>query len=162
MFLRCALVSIAAIICNSATRAQEPAKMGEVAGSLKFTDIRYLPRTLDDFGPKKAYVLVFTNTSCPLVQRYYPTLQALSKEYAGKDVQLVGVNSSDEDTIVAMATQAIKFDVDFPFVKDFGGFCARKLGVRRTPEAVILDSEKRLCYRGRIDDQYRLSGTRKE
>src|SRR4051812_36443375 len=53
----------------SAVHAQDALKLGEPVGKLKFTDIRYLPRTLDDFGPKKAYVLVFINTSCPLVQR---------------------------------------------------------------------------------------------
>src|SRR5207237_50950 len=79
-----------------------------------------------------------------------------------KDVQFVAVNSAEEDSLVAMATQAVQHDVDFPFVKDFGGVCARTLGVKRTPEAVILDGEMRLCYRGRIDDQYRLGGVRKE
>src|SRR5205823_9548659 len=64
--------------------------------------------------------------------------------------------------IVAMATQAVRHEVEFPFVKDFGGACARALGVRRTTEAVVLDAEKRLRYRGRIDDQYRLGGVRKE
>ncbi len=140
--------------------AQDSAKIGAKVDKLKFTDIRMLPRTLDDFGKKKAYVLVFTNTSCPLVKRYLPTLQALSKEYP--DVQFVALNAAEEDSIVAMATQAVQHDVDFPFVKDFGGACARTLGVRRTPEALVLDGEKHLRYRGRIDDQYRLGGVRKE
>jgi thiol-disulfide isomerase/thioredoxin len=149
------LVSVQAVDC------QEAAKIGERVGKLKFTDIRYLPRTLDDFGKKKAFVLVFTNTTCPVVQRYLPTLHALAREYAAKDVQFVAVNSAAEDSIVAMATQAVQHDMEFPFVKDFDGVCARALGVRRTPEAVILDTDKRLCYRGRIDDQYRLGGVRK-
>src|SRR6266540_6218002 len=61
-----------------------------------------------------------------------------------------------------MATQAVQLEMEFPFVKDFGGHCARALGVHRTPETVVLDAEKRLRYRGRIDDQYRLGGVRKE
>src|SRR5262249_16124745 len=47
-----------------------------------------------------------------------------------------------------------------PFVKDTTGAGARALGVSRTPEAVILDGEQRLRYRGRVDDQYRVSGAR--
>src|SRR5207253_6648887 len=70
------------------------------------------------------------------------------------------VNAADEDSVVAMATQAVQHGVDFPFVKDVGGACARALGVRRTPEVVVLDGERRLRYRGRIDDRYRLGGTR--
>ncbi len=107
-------------------------------------------------------MLVFTSASCPLVQRYLPTLKALEKEYRGKEVQFVAVNAAEEDSIVAMATQSVEHEVEFPFVKDFGGVCAHALGVRRTPEAVVLDGEKRLRYRGRIDDQYRLGGVRKE
>src|SRR4051812_48335478 len=59
-------------------------KVGEKAGMLPFTDTRSLPRTLDDFGKKQAFVVVFTSTSCPLAQRYLPTLIALEKEYRPK------------------------------------------------------------------------------
>jgi hypothetical protein len=141
-------------------RAEDAVKVGDRVGKLKFTDIRYLPRTLDDFGTKKAFVLVFTNTSCPVAQRYLPVVQALSLDFPAKDVQFVGVNAAEEDSIIAMATQAVRFEVDFPFVKDTGGACARALGVRRTPEVAVLDGERRLRYRGRIDDKYRLGGAR--
>jgi thiol-disulfide isomerase/thioredoxin len=159
-FQRPILALVLVLLSCATVRSQDAVKVGDRIGKLKFTDIRYLPRTLDDFGKKKAYVLVFTNTSCPLAKRYLPTLQALEKEYRPRDVQFVAINSAEEDSIVAMATQAVQHEVEFPFVKDFGGHCARALGVRRTPEAVVLDEEKRLCYRGRIDDQYRLGGTR--
>ena len=149
-------------LTTGAVRAQDPIKIGDSAPKVTFTDIRYLPRTLDDFGKKKAYVLVFTSTTCPLVQRYLPTLQGLAKDYAADDVQFIGVNVAEEDSIVAMATQAVRHQIGFPFVKDSGGATARALGVHRTPEAVVLGADKRLRYRGRIDDQYRLGGVRKE
>ncbi|HZZ79120.1 MAG TPA: redoxin family protein [Gemmataceae bacterium] len=142
--------------------AQDAVKIGAAVGKLKFTDIRGLPRSLDDFGKKKAYVLVFTNTSCPLVKRYLPTLQALDREYRDKGVQFIAVNSVQEDSLVAMATQAVQHDMELPFVKDFDGSCAKVLGIKRTPEAVILDADRKIRYRGRIDDQYRLGGVRKE
>src|SRR5262245_9027106 len=146
---------LVAIFSVSAVCAQEAVKIGDSIGKLKFTDIRALPRTLDDFGRKKAYVFVFTNTTCPLAQRYLPVLQAMDKEYGDKDVQFVAVNSAEDDSLLAMATHAVRHDIEFPVVKDFGGACARALGVRRTPEVVVLDGEKHLRYRGRIDDQYR-------
>ena len=139
---------------------QDTFKVGTKIDKLKFIDIRYLPRTLADFGPKKAFVLVFTNTTCPVARRYLPVMQGLAKEYAAQDVQFVAVNSAEEDSIVAMATQAVQHDVEFPFVKDAGGACALALGVLSLPEVVVLDGEHRLRYRGRIDDQYRLAGTR--
>jgi hypothetical protein len=157
---RLVLAIVLVPLTAAAGRAEEAVKVGDRAGKLKFTDIRYLPRTLDDFGDRKAFVLVFTNTGCPLAGRYLPVLQALARDY--KDVQFVAVNAAEEDSVMAMAAQAVRHEIEFPFVKDPGGACARALGVRRTPEVVVLDGEHRLRYRGRVDDQYRLGGTRKE
>jgi thiol-disulfide isomerase/thioredoxin/mono/diheme cytochrome c family protein len=134
--------------------------LGATIDKLHFKDIHYLPRSLDDFGKKKAFVLVFTNTTCPVVQRYMPTLKSLEKDYRDKGVQFLAVNVGADDSIVQMAAQAVRFEMEFPFVKDFDYSCADALGVQRTPEAVILDEQRHLRYRGRIDDQYRLSGSR--
>jgi peroxiredoxin len=135
-------------------------KIGERVSNLTFKDIHYLPRSLDDFPKAKAFVLAFTNTSCPVAQRYLPVLKDLERTYRTKGVQFLAVNEGADDSIVAMASQAVKYEMEFPFVKDFDGVCAELLGVKRTSEVVVLDGERRLRYRGRIDDQYRLGGTR--
>src|SRR5215204_3124375 len=134
--------------------------IGATAKAFTFKDIRYLPRTLDDLGPHKACVLVFTTTSCPLVQRYLPGLKELSAAYRDRDVQFVAVNVGADDSIKDIALQALEHQVDFPFVKDFDGQCARALGVQRTPEVVLLDADRHIRYRGRIDNQYRLGGVK--
>ncbi len=135
-------------------------KIGSEIKNLRFKDIRYLTRTLDDLPKSKAYVFVFVSTSCPLVQRYLPLLNRLEKDYRTKGVQFVGVNVGAEDSIREMAAHAVEHDVEYPFVKDFRGRCAEQLGVKRTPEVVVVDAERKLRYRGRIDDQYRLGGAR--
>lgn len=135
-----------------------PVEIGAVIGDLEFKDIRYLPRSLDELGKHKAYVFVFANTTCPLVQRYLPRLKALDEEYGKLGVQFVSVNVSPGDTIRDMASHALRSGALFPFVKDIDGQCARRLGVERTPEVAVLDENHRLVYRGRIDDQYRLGG----
>lgn len=157
--LACAVFALTAE--KPAARAGENPRIGDRIEKLKFTDIRSLPRTLDDFGKKKVFVLVFTNTSCPVAQRYLPALQAMENEYRSKDVQFVALNAAEEDTLIEAATQAVKYEIAFPVGKDFEGVCARALGVRRTPEVVVLDAERRIRYRGRIDDRYRLRGSRK-
>ena len=126
--MRLVLALVAVSLSASASLADEKVKVGDRVGKLKFTDIRSLPRTLDDFGAKKAFVLVFTNTSCPVAQRYLPTLRAMEKEYRGKDVQFVAVNAAEEDTLIAMATHAVKFEVEFPVVKDLDASVARAVG----------------------------------
>jgi peroxiredoxin len=150
-----------AFLLSTTTSAAEPdVKVGDTIANCSFKDIRYLPRSLDDFPKAKAFVLVFANTGCPLAQRYLPALKDLDKDYRDKGVQLLLVNVGADDTIMAMAAHAVRHEIEFPSVKDSDGSCVHALGVRRTPEAVVLDAEHRLRYRGRIDDQYRLGGTR--
>jgi thiol-disulfide isomerase/thioredoxin len=147
-------------ISDQASAAKKDVKVGDRIGNLTFKDIHYLPRSLDDFPNKKAFVLAFTTTSCPVVQRYLPLLKQLEKDYRKKGVQFLAVNVGADDTIVNMAAQAVRHEMEFPFVKDFDDACVRALGVQRTPEVVVLDGQRTLRYRGRIDDQYRLGGTR--
>jgi thiol-disulfide isomerase/thioredoxin len=154
------LLSAAVGLVLAAPAWSNDVKIGSEIKQLRFKDIRYLTRSLDDLPKSKAYVLVFTTTTCPLVQRYLPGLNRLEKEYRDKGVQFVGINVGPEDSIRAMAAQAVEYDVEYPFVKDHRGQCAEVLGVKRTPEVVVLDRLRKLRYRGRIDDQYRLGGER--
>ena len=140
--------------------SEQTVAIGTRVRNITFKDIHYLPRSLDDFPKARAFVLVFTTTSCPVVQRYLPVLRTMEKDYRGKGAPFVAINVGVDDSILAVATQAVQHDMEFPFVKDADGSCVASLGVRRTPEVVVLDAERRLRYRGRIDDQYRLGGTR--
>jgi peroxiredoxin len=149
-------------LLEPARSAAAPVQIGDRIPNLTFKDIRYLSRSLNDFPKAKAFVIVFTDTSCPLVQRYLPVLAELERGYRAKDVQFLAVNIGSEDSITAMAAQALTLGIEFPFVKDFDGTTVKALGVRRLPEVVVLDGRRKLCYRGRIDDQFRLSGNRPE
>ena len=134
------------------------APIGSPAAKFSFKDIRFLPRTLDDFGKPNAFAIAFVTTECPLVRRYLPGLKELSAQYKDRGVQFIAVNVGADDSLVEVAYQALEYGVDFPFVKDFDGDCARALGATRTPEVVVLDAERKIRYRGRIDNQYRLGG----
>jgi hypothetical protein len=134
--------------------------IGTTVKDLTFKDIRCLRRTLDDLPPSKVYVLAATTTTCPLARRYLPVLDRLEKAYRGKGVQFVVLNVGAEDTIRAMAEQALEHEVELPFVKDYDARCAAALGLTRTPEVAVLDGKRTLRYRGRIDDQYRTGGDR--
>ena len=66
--------------------------IGSAVGDLRFTDTRHLRRALSDFGSRKAFVLVFTTTDCPLVGRYLPRLSELERRYRPLGVQFVAVD----------------------------------------------------------------------
>lgn len=156
------LILMGGLLGTAELRSEDRPKIGSEVPNLRFKDIRYLQRSLSDFGEPKAVVLVFSNTTCPLVQKYWPKLKRLDEKYRDQGVQFASVNISGDDEISEIAQQAIDFEVQFPFVKDVDGSCAKALGVERTPEVVILDSKRVLRYRGRIDDQYRVGGARPE
>ena len=58
-----------------------------------------------------------------------------------------------------MASFALDQELRFPVVKDEDQKLGVALGIDRVPEVALLDGEHRLVYRGRISDQYRVSGT---
>lgn len=70
-FLECTIIVafLLAGISNGAFAADKNVKLGDRISNLTFKDIHYLPRSLDDFPKAKAFVLVFTDTTCPIVQR---------------------------------------------------------------------------------------------
>ena len=137
-----------------------PAKIGQTVGGFTFKDIRYLPRQLADFGEKKVYVVAFTTLDCPVVQRYLPRHKLMDEAYRDKGVQFLAINVGPSDDLREVAYQAMQIDLDFPVAKDFDGSAARALGVTRAAEVVVLDSDKNLRYRGRVDNQFRLGGDR--
>ena len=129
-----------------AKESAQQIRIGQIVPDLEFKDTRFLPRQLSEFGERPAYVIVFLNTTCPIAQRYLPKLKRLQEEFA--DVQFVGINVGGTDTIREIATQAVTFDMPFPFVKDTDGSCAATLGATRTPEVAVLNKNRKLVYRG--------------
>lgn len=127
----------------------------------RLVDIHRRPRSLDDYKDKKALVVVFLDTECPLANVYVPTLVELHKEYADKGVQFLGINSSHQDSFISVSAHAQEREIPFPVLKDFDHRAADALGATRTPEAVLLDADRVVRYRGRINDQYGL-GFRRE
>src|SRR5579859_1143062 len=110
--------------------------------------------SLGDFKDGKAIVVVFLGVECPLSNLFVPVLADLHKEYAGKGVTFVGINSNSQDGLERVAIHARRHDIPFPVLKDVANEVADRFGARRTPEAFLLDSGGKIRYRGRIDDQF--------
>jgi hypothetical protein len=134
--------------------------VGKKVKDLRFKDIRYLPRSITEFGKRKAYVIVASTVSCPMNARYWPKLKTLNTLYKDKNVQFMALNVEAKDSVKDMADQAVEYGVPFPFLKDMNGSCIRKLGLTTTAQVVVLDETRHIRYRGRIDNQYRLGGGR--
>ena len=134
--------------------------IGTKVEALRFKDIRGVRRELSELGPHRAFVLTFVTSDCPIVKKTFPKLSELHGQFASQDVAFVCVNVGLNDTIRDMASQAIEFQAPWAFIKDYDAQVAGMLGITRTPEVAVLDSEYRLIYRGRVDDQIRLGGVK--
>jgi peroxiredoxin len=129
--------------------------------NLTLPDIHRRPRALDGFKGAKALVVVFVGTECPVANLYVPTLIDLHKEYAPKGVQLLAINANSQDAFTLVSAHAQERGVPFPVLKDFDHAAADAFGATRTPEAFLLDAQRVIRYRGRIDDQYGVGVRRK-
>ena len=93
---------------------------------------------------------------------YGPRLQSLANDYRARGVAVVGIDSNAQDSIDDLAAFGREHKIDFPLLKDPGAKVADQFGARRTPEAFVLDQQRTVRYRGRIDDQYGVGYMRQE
>src|SRR5262245_57148978 len=115
----------------------------------------------------KVVVVVFVGTECPVNNAYMPRLAELHAEYSKKGVAFVAINANSQDTPERIAKHARHYELPFPVLKDADSAVADRFGAKRTPEAFVLDADRKVRYRGRIDDQHgvgfnRASPTRRD
>src|SRR5687768_9964993 len=118
-------------------------------------------RSFSEWKDKEVVVVVFLGTECPLAKLYAQRLADVDQKYAGRGVQVIGINSNQQDTLQEIAGFANEFNIEFPMLKDPGAKIADQFGATRTPEAFVLDRERIVRYHGRIDDQYAVGAARK-
>jgi peroxiredoxin len=109
------------------------------------------------FADKPVLVLIFTYNGCPTVKAEEERMIAIQEAYAHRGVQLVAINSnnaylSPADTFPEMIQRAQDKRFNFPYLKDEDGSVADAFGAISTPHIFVLDSGRRLRYKGRIDD----------
>lgn len=112
---------------------------------------------LEEFADGVALVVVFIGNGCPTVRAYEARLRDLHERYSGRGVRFVAVNPNNPhlspfDTHAQMVARAEESGLPFPYLKDEDGSLARAFGAVATPHAFIFDADRRLRYRGRIDD----------
>ncbi len=118
------------------------------------------PVSLYGFRGKRAMVLVFLGTDCPVGNLYASRLEELSEAFKDRGVVFLGINSNAQETAEQVAAHAKEHGLTFRLLKDPGNKVADMALAERTCEAIVLDGLAMVRYRGAIDDQYG-TGTRK-
>jgi peroxiredoxin len=128
----------------------------------KLSDAKGGKHTSDEWKDKKAIVLVFLGTECPVSNGYSPEYRRLVDTYASKGVLFYGVHPDPDVTAEIAAKHAADFRLTWPVLLDPTQGVAKQAGVRVVPEAVLLSPKGQVLYRGRIDDLYTPEGKRRE
>ncbi len=116
----------------------------------RFHEFDYLCRT-----PGTKGILIFVHgNGCPLVRKRIPELKRLRGGYEKRGIRMIFLNANLQDTRDGIREEAKTFEMDFPILIDEAQVMARKLGLTRTAEALLVDAKtKKIVYRGSIDDR---------
>jgi peroxiredoxin len=135
-----------------------PFQIGQKAPS--FTDLsgadgkKY---SLTNFDDKQIVILLFMANRCPTARVYTDRLRSIQNEFGPKSVQLIGINSDNQyffsdEALSKMIGVAEERNFNFPYLKDEDQSVAKNYGALVTLHAFVLDKERKLRYRGRVDD----------
>jgi peroxiredoxin len=113
--------------------------------------------SLSDFDDKKVLVMVFMCNHCPYVIHILDGFIDLVNDYREKDAAFVGINSNDatthpEDSFEKMQEYAQQYNYPFVYAYDESQEVAKAYKAACTPDFYIFDQERKLVYRGQMDD----------
>ncbi|MEZ6057874.1 MAG: redoxin family protein [Planctomycetaceae bacterium] len=128
--------------------------VGRCLPDVTFTDIAGKTHKLSDLLGKSGLVIAMTSTSCPLSQKYLPTLVKVSKQHAAQGVPVMLINSVATDSIADMQKAAGHFGTPATYVFDPEHKLAQAIGATATTDVLLVDRRRTVTYHGAIDDQY--------
>ncbi len=112
--------------------------------------------SLKSYAGRRGLLVMFISRHCPYVQHVKEELSKIGKDYGGK-IGIIAVSANDvknypddaPDKLKAMATE---LGYDFPVCYDEGQKVALAYSAACTPDFFLFDDERRLVYRGQLDD----------
>jgi peroxiredoxin len=110
-----------------------------------------------DFDGRPALLVMFLCNHCPYVQHVKSEIGRIAKAYAPRGVGIVAISSNDiaafpEDAPEKMKELAQREGWTFPYLFDETQEVAKAFRAACTPEFYLFDRDRRLVYRGQLDD----------
>jgi peroxiredoxin len=152
---------ITALTCFAASLSfADEVKVGAEAPGFTLKDVDGKTHSLSDYKGKFV-VLEWFNEGCPFVKKHYASgnMQKLQKEYAGKDVVWLSINSSAEGeqghvTPESAPKTISEWSLDSTkILLDHDGKVGKMYGAKTTPHMFVIDKEGKLIYQGAIDSK---------
>ena len=119
--------------------------------------------SLKDIVTDKGTVVMFLCNHCPYVIHVNEEIVRVTNDYLAKGIGFVAISSNDvvnypADAPDKMKIHAEKVGYPFPYLYDESQAIAKAYDAACTPDFYVFDKNKKLVYRGRLDDSRPGSG----
>jgi peroxiredoxin len=113
--------------------------------------------SLSTFSNQKVLLVMFICRHCPYVIHVKKELARIGENYISKGVGIVAVSSNDaesypDDSPEKLKEMAEDLRFNFPVCYDESQEVAKAYHAACTPEFYVFDENKKLVYRGQLDD----------
>ena len=110
----------------------------------------------DEFEISKPTLIMFICNHCPYVIHYHSEIQKIYKDYKDQ-INMVAISSNDIDNYPQDAPEHMQdlwkeLGLSFPYLFDETQMVAKAYKAECTPEFYLFDSNRKLVYRGRLDE----------
>jgi hypothetical protein len=102
---------------------------------------------------RKATVLLFVMTDCPIANSYAPEINRITAEYGAKHITFYIVYVDPHLKATAAQQHAHDYGYRCTALLDPQHTLAHRAGATVSPEAVVVGPDLKFVYRGRIDDR---------
>ena len=106
-----------------------------------------------EWNGRKAILLFFVITDCPVGNSYVPEMNRIHEAYAARGVQVYAVQADPGVAAAEVAKYASTYRYTFPVLLDPAQTLVKHTGATVTPQAAVLSAEGKLLYLGRIDNR---------
>ena len=116
--------------------------------------------SLRNYSEKEIIVIIFMCNHCPYVKAVLKRIIELQNEFIDRGVQFIGINPNDatrypDDSLENMKISAKENDFSFPYLIDPSQEVAKSYDAVCTPDLYVYGKNRKLVYRGRIDDNWK-------
>lgn len=113
-----------------------------------------------DFKFSPALLIMFICNHCPYVKAIENRLICLANDHRGRGLSVIAICSNDpqeypEDAPAELLKTWREKNYGFPYLIDADQSVAKAFGAVCTPDIYLFGKDKKLAYRGRLDDSWK-------